>query len=110
MVMIPVHTRDTAGTGRGMSRVAKSSTRTHTRDTRDPKPAGFPVPVPNPILCTWQGPVGNEPLCQTGLLDRFTFHKLLYVIIVIEIDHLQILQMDQQVIDRRLLLMHWEFH
>ena len=48
MVMIPVHTRDTAGTGRGMSRVAKSPTRTRTRDTRDPKPAGFPVPVTNP--------------------------------------------------------------
>ena len=47
MVMIPVHTRDTAGTGRGMSRVAKSPTRTRTRDTRDPKPAGFPVPVTN---------------------------------------------------------------
>lgn len=45
--MIPVHTRDTAGTGRGMSRVAKSPTCTRTRDTRDPKPAGFPVPVTN---------------------------------------------------------------
>ena len=45
---IPVNTRDTAGTGRGMSRVAKSPTRTRTHDTRDPKPAGFPVPVSNP--------------------------------------------------------------
>ena len=42
MVMIPVHTRDTAGMGRGMSRVAKSSTRVlRTRDTRDPKTRGF---------------------------------------------------------------------
>ena len=34
MVMIPVHTRDTAGTGRGMSWVAKSPTRTRTREHR----------------------------------------------------------------------------
>ena len=45
--MIPVHTRDTAGTGRGMSRVAKSPTHTRTRDTRDRKPTGFPKPVTN---------------------------------------------------------------
>ena len=61
MVMIPVHTRDTVGTGRGMSQVAKSSTHTRTRDTlrpetrtrdtRDPKPVGFPVPMPNPTFC-----------------------------------------------------------
>ena len=46
--MIPVHTRDTAGTGYGMPRCAKIDYRTRTRTTRFGKPAGFPVPVANP--------------------------------------------------------------
>ena len=45
---LPVHTRDTAGTGSGMPRYAKVDYRTRTRVTRFGKPAGFPVPVRNP--------------------------------------------------------------
>ena len=45
---LPVHTRDTAGTGSGMPRYAKVDYRTRTRVTRFGKPAGFPVPVANP--------------------------------------------------------------
>ena len=46
---LPVHTRDTAGTGSGMPRYAKVDYRTRTRVTRFGKPAGFPVPVRNPM-------------------------------------------------------------
>lgn len=45
---LPVHTRDTAGTGSGMLRYAKVDYRTCTRVTCFGKPAGFPVPMQNP--------------------------------------------------------------
>ena len=64
MVMIPIHTRDTVGMGHGMSRVAKSPTHTHTCDTRDPKPTGFPVPVTNPMYLWWQKVSGQPVLTQ----------------------------------------------
>jgi len=44
----PWHTRDTVARVRGCVRVCQIRYRTHTRKTRDPKPAGFPVPVTNP--------------------------------------------------------------
>src|ERR1700760_1958964 len=69
---LPVHTRDTAGTGSGMPRYAKVDYRTRTRVTRFGKPAGFPVPVWNPMigwvyqinqvagLVRWQDQLGFE--------------------------------------------------
>ena len=45
---IPVGTRDTVTRVRGIARVCELSYRTRTRQTRDLKPAGFPVPVTNP--------------------------------------------------------------
>ncbi len=48
VIIIPVHTRDTAGTGSGMPQYAKVDYRTRTRATRFGKTAGKPVPVPNP--------------------------------------------------------------
>ena len=47
-VMIPMHTRDTAGMGHGMPQCAKIDYRTRTCTTRFGKPVGFPVPVANP--------------------------------------------------------------
>ncbi len=49
VIIIPVHTRDTAGTGSGMPRYAKVDYRTRTHATCFGKTAGKPVPVPNPI-------------------------------------------------------------
>ena len=48
MVIIPVHTHDTAGTGSGMPRYAKVDYCTCTRATRFGNTAGFSVPVLNP--------------------------------------------------------------
>ena len=53
---IPVHTRDTAGTGSGMPRYAKVQHHTRTRTTRLGNTAGFSVPVPNPSQDKTQGP------------------------------------------------------
>ena len=45
---IPVNTRDTAARVRGVSRCVEIHYCTRTRQTRDLKPAGFPVPVTIP--------------------------------------------------------------
>jgi hypothetical protein len=49
-VMIPMHTRDTTGTGHGMPQCAKIDYRTHTRTTHFGKPTGFPLPMANPTI------------------------------------------------------------
>ena len=51
MAIIPMHTRNTAGTGNSMPWVAKVHTRTCTCTTHFGKTAGFPIPVSNP-MCT----------------------------------------------------------
>lgn len=48
MVIIPVRTHDTAGTGSGMPRYAKVDYRTRTCTTRFGNTAGFSVPILNP--------------------------------------------------------------
>jgi hypothetical protein len=60
-------------------------------------------------LCALQIPIGSEPLCQMGLLDRIASHKLLSIIILIKIDHLLIFFMDRKAIDGRLFLMQGKF-
>jgi hypothetical protein len=62
------------------------------------------------LLCTLQSPIGNEPLCERSLFDRLAIHNLLSIIIIIEIDHMLIYEMDRQTIDRWFLFMHREFH
>ena len=54
VIIIPVHTRDTAGTGSGMPQCAKVDNCTRTHATHFGITAGLPVPVPNPILDTFR--------------------------------------------------------
>ena len=48
MVIYPCHTRDTVVRVHSVPWCAEIHYRTRTRTTRFGKPAGFPVPVPNP--------------------------------------------------------------
>jgi hypothetical protein len=58
------------------------------------------------LLCTLQSPIGKEPLCKRSLFGRLAIYDLLQIIVIIEIDHMLIYEMDRQTIDRWLLLMH----
>ena len=48
MVIIPMHTRDTAGTGHGVPRCAKVDYHTRTRTTHFGNTTGFSIPMLNP--------------------------------------------------------------
>ena len=62
------------------------------------------------ILCTVQSSIGNEPLCERGLLDAITVNDLFGKVVIIPIDHMLIFEMNRQTIDGRFFLMHRKFH
>src|SRR6202011_3038266 len=51
------------------------------------------------FLCTLQGGICREPLCESSLFDGVTIHDFLKVIILIKMDSLLVFKMDRQAID-----------
>ena len=64
-------TCDTMTRVRGIARVCELSYRTRTHQTRDLKPAGFPVPVTNPIYnpTTGKAEYSAVPKAKTTIKD-----------------------------------------
>jgi hypothetical protein len=62
------------------------------------------------ILCTWTNGIGCEPLCERSLFASLIIQYELWIIFLLKIDSMFVFEMDRQVIDRWLLLVHGKFH